>query len=67
MKGRKFFVHPKGRPSEVVLAEKRGDAWWAICPWHGEVTPSLRVDAEHGSWYCFGCEAGGRAEEVGRE
>ena len=63
---REFLLHRRGKPDEVVLVEKRGGAWWAVCPWHHELTASLRVDAKRGTWYCFGCEAGGKAEEWGR-
>ena len=32
-----------------------------ICPFHGDVNPSMIVDMEKGSFYCFGCYATGDA------
>ncbi len=31
----------------------------ALCPFHKEKTPSFKVDAERGSYYCFGCQERG--------
>lgn len=30
-----------------------------LCPFHGEKTPSFNIYTESGSFYCFGCGAGG--------
>lgn len=30
-----------------------------VCPFHGDVNPSMKVDFETGDWYCFGCQEGG--------
>ena len=30
-----------------------------MCPFHGEKTPSFNIYTENGSFYCFGCGAGG--------
>lgn len=30
-----------------------------LCPFHGEKTPSFNIYTENGSFYCFGCGAGG--------
>ncbi len=32
-----------------------------ICPFHGDVNPSLKIDLESNFWYCFGCQQGGDA------
>ena len=46
--------------SSYVPLEKKGQKYWACCPFHAERTPSFAVDAIRGSWYCFGaCHEGG--------
>lgn len=46
--------------SSYVPLEKKGQKFWACCPFHAERTPSFAVDAIRGSWYCFGaCHEGG--------
>ena len=30
-----------------------------VCPFHGDINPSMKVDFETGDWYCFGCQEGG--------
>lgn len=43
-----------------VSLEKKGQKYWACCPFHAERTPSFAVDEIRGSWYCFGaCHEGG--------
>lgn len=32
---------------------------FAVCPFHGEKTASLRIYDKTNSWYCFGCHSGG--------
>lgn len=34
-----------------------------ICPFHGDVNPSMKVDFGTGQWYCFGCQRHGKALE----
>jgi DNA primase len=41
--------------------KKVGRRWVGLCPFHGEKTPSLSVNAEDALWYCFGCQAKGDA------
>jgi DNA primase len=41
--------------------KKVGRRWVGLCPFHGEKTPSLSVNAEDSLWYCFGCQAKGDA------
>lgn len=53
-------------PIELIVGERvpdllrRGSAWKARCPFHDEKTPSFVVNAERGTWKCFGaCSEGG--------
>jgi DNA primase len=39
--------------------KKKGRSHWACCPFHQEKTPSFKVDADSGLYYCFGCKEGG--------
>lgn len=32
-----------------------------VCPFHGDVNPSMMVDLEKGTFFCFGCNASGDA------
>ena len=50
------FVALVNRYSKV---QKRGNRYWALCPFHNEKTPSFSIDAEQGLFYCFGCKEGG--------
>ncbi len=36
-----------------------GSSYKALCPFHEEVMPSFRVDAERQTFHCFGCGAAG--------
>ena len=38
---------------------KKGKDYWGCCIFHKEKTPSLKVNDEQGSYYCFGCGAKG--------
>lgn len=55
---------------QLIKLKKMGNIYTALCPFHKEKTPSLRVYPEghkgedgtpqdHTSWYCFGCKKGG--------
>ncbi len=49
---------------ETVMApyvnlKRRGKNLVGLCPFHNEKTPSFTVYPENGSFYCFGCGAGG--------
>ena len=41
--------------------KRRGRTLSGLCPFHSEKTPSFVVYPENGSFYCFGCGAGGDA------
>ena len=35
-----------------------------VCPFHGDINPSMNVNFVTGSWYCFGCQEGGGPEKL---
>lgn len=43
-----------------VALKKRGRDWWGLCPFHGEKSPSFKVDPK-GFYKCHGCGKGGDA------
>ena len=45
--------------SETVELRQRGQEFWGCCPFHGEKTPSFKVNPATGLWHCFGCGDGG--------
>lgn len=45
--------------SSYVTLKRTGKNMVGLCPFHGEKTPSFTVYPENGSFYCFGCKAGG--------
>ena len=45
--------------SETVELRQRGQDFWGCCPFHGEKTPSFKVNPSTGLWHCFGCGEGG--------
>lgn len=45
--------------SAYVNLKRRGKNLVGLCPFHNEKTPSFTVYPENGSFYCFGCGAGG--------
>lgn len=42
-------------PSTISLSQK------IVCPFHEDVNPSMIVNLEDGSWFCFGCNLTGDA------
>ena len=40
---------------DYVSLKKKGNNYWACCPFHGEKTPSFSVNASKGFFKCFGC------------
>lgn len=44
-----------------VELSKAGINWKGRCPFHSERTPSFVVNAERGTYHCFGCGKGGDA------
>ena len=45
--------------SQYVNLKHRGKNMVGLCPFHNEKTPSFTVYPQNGSFYCFGCGAGG--------
>ena len=45
--------------SETVELRQRGQEFWGCCPFHGEKSPSFKVNPNTGLWHCFGCGEGG--------
>jgi DNA primase len=45
----------------TVALRQAGRSFRALCPFHGEKTPSFYVFPETQTWKCFGCGAGGDA------
>lgn len=45
--------------SSYVNLRRSGRNMVGLCPFHGEKTPSFHVYPDNGSFYCFGCHAGG--------
>jgi DNA primase len=42
-----------------IKLERRGQHFFALCPFHREKTPSFVVTPHRGLFHCFGCEVGG--------
>lgn len=34
-----------------------------VCPFHDDVNPSMKINFQTGSWYCFGCQKHGYAKD----
>ncbi|MDP3630933.1 MAG: DNA primase [Actinomycetota bacterium] len=47
--------------SESLVLKKKGRLFWGNCPFHGEKTPSFKIDPASQLWHCFGCGLGGDA------
>ncbi len=45
--------------SQYVPLKKKGSAYFGLCPFHNEKTPSFSVNSEKQFYYCFGCGAAG--------
>ena len=47
--------------SSYVTLQRAASVYKGLCPFHSERTPSFTVYPSNGSFYCFGCGAGGNA------
>ena len=45
--------------AHFVTLQRKGNSFWACCPFHGEKTPSFHDHPERQIYYCFGCQRGG--------
>ena len=45
--------------AETVVLKRKGRLFWGRCPFHGEKTPSFKIDPATQLWHCFGCGLGG--------
>jgi len=45
--------------SGYVVLKRAGSNLVGLCPFHSEKSPSFTVFVGNGSFYCFGCGAGG--------
>ncbi len=45
--------------SEFVSLRKIGKDWYAICPFHPDTKPSMRIREDKKVFNCFGCNVGG--------
>jgi DNA primase len=46
---------------DFVSLKKKGQNYWACCPFHNEKTPSFSINPAKGIFKCFGCGKGGDA------
>ena len=47
--------------SKYTHLVKRGNGYWACCPFHHEKTPSFAINEEMQVYHCFGCHTAGNA------
>ncbi len=47
--------------AQTTPLKQKGRLFWGLCPFHGEKTPSLKIDPGTQLWHCFGCGLGGDA------
>jgi len=52
------LVQLVGRRVKLI---RKGRVMWGCCPFHGEKSPSFKVENERHAYKCFGCGAGGDA------
>lgn len=39
--------------------KQKGRAFWLSCPFHEDKTPSMKIDPDRQTFYCFSCQTGG--------
>ena len=45
--------------SNYLKLDRKGRRYFALCPFHGEKTPSFSIEPSKQFFYCFGCNKGG--------
>lgn len=45
--------------SSYVNVIRKGRDYWCICPFHNDKNPSMKINEERGTYYCFGCKESG--------
>ncbi len=45
--------------SAYVNLQQKGRDFWAVCPFHADKNPSMKIDPALQLWHCFGCNKGG--------
>lgn len=47
--------------SRYLKTERRGNTYWACCPFHHETQPSFSISPDKQFYHCFGCKESGNA------
>ena len=47
-----------GVASNYIQTTQRSDGFWAVCPFHNDKNPSMKLN-EEGFYHCFGCHESG--------
>ena len=47
--------------SDTISIKKSGSRYVALCPFHGEKSPSFFLNSEENTYHCFGCGESGNA------
>ncbi len=47
--------------SRYVKVERKGNTYWACCPFHNETQPSFSISDAKQFFHCFGCKESGNA------
>lgn len=42
--------------SSYIPVTKKGKDYWVVCPFHDDKNPSMKLDKDRGTYYCFGCK-----------